>query len=478
MKKVKYKYDPQLTRDQNHAVEHFLSSYRNFVESEQSTWCYSLSGYAGTGKTYLISELIKQLSKHNVLVRVAVTAPTNKSVRVLCEKLQSLIPPDILDRMGVNFGTIHSFLKLYPDKKPDGTVEFRVKETNPNKIPIKQYNLVIVDECSMIGTELMNLINSTVRDKTGIVYVGDIAQLPPVERDTISDTFACKYQSSLCQIVRQQSENGIINLSLSIRERYHSGERTRMTHVLDHENDQVQFVPQTQAVEMVVRDVTQSRIDSRILCYTNRAVKQYNQLIHDLIYGPDSEQFVIGERVIVHAPYMLFDTHTEVDIITGTGDMLITSEECTLVSQNPDTVHLHGHAIPIQHMRLKRDMTPESIVDVIVPDNWDSVNQLINHHFSQWRTYKNLAQNEKDPSRRRIYNQEAKQNSSAAWDLKERFLQLRHAYAMTVHKSQGSTFGRVYVDWNDVNWIRDVNMFNQCMYVAITRPASDLFFLV
>ena len=477
MKAVKFKHTQQFTDDQNNAINHFLNSYFQYNRTGDNCWCYSLSGYAGTGKTYIIAELLQQLYKHNVIVPVALTAPTNKAVGVLCDRIQSLVPNHVMDLLSVNFGTIHSFLKLEPDKKPDGTLEFKVKESDPNKIPIRSYRLVIVDECSMIGTELKNLIDATIRCSTVIVYVGDIAQLPPVEKDTISDTFSCKYGYQLSQTVRQKSDNQIIKMTMDIREKYHGNIRTTLQDILIHEGADIQFVPASVVVDAVVKDVQEKRIDSRILCYTNRAVTEYNRLIHERVYGTDSDIFMVGERAIVHAPYRLFNTKTQNDIISGTGELLINSEECIICDSIDDEAHIHGHIIPIKHLRLRRDMDPHSIVDAIVPIDTEYVDGLIKEHFAQWRKNKQLSIKAQTTREQRLYRDAAKKHSDAAWDMKERFLQLRHSYAMTVHKSQGSTFDRVYVDWNDINYIRDIDMFNQCLYVASTRPSKDLVIL-
>ena len=54
------------------------------------------------------------------------------------------------------------------------------------------------------------------------------------------------------------------------------------------------------------------------------------------------------------------------------------------------------------------------------------------------------------------------------------FLNLRHAYAITSHKSQGSTFHTVFVDFPDMTRIRDAATFNRALYVAVTRASTHL----
>jgi exodeoxyribonuclease-5 len=67
-----------------------------------------------------------------------------------------------------------------------------------------------------------------------------------------------------------------------------------------------------------------------------------------------------------------------------------------------------------------------------------------------------------------------------AWALKGAFANISHAYAMTVHKAQGSTFDTVLIDWDDLQVAarRDPVQAARLMYVAVTRAASNVCILV
>lgn len=57
------------------------------------------------------------------------------------------------------------------------------------------------------------------------------------------------------------------------------------------------------------------------------------------------------------------------------------------------------------------------------------------------------------------------------------FLDLRHSYACTVHKAQGSTYDTVYVDLDDLyKAIRNKDMYNRLLYVAVSRAAKKVVF--
>ena len=61
------------------------------------------------------------------------------------------------------------------------------------------------------------------------------------------------------------------------------------------------------------------------------------------------------------------------------------------------------------------------------------------------------------------------------WEFKEAFHKLRHAYAITAHRSQGSTYDTAFVDWRDILLNRNRGEAFRCLYVACTRPKRRLF---
>ena len=56
------------------------------------------------------------------------------------------------------------------------------------------------------------------------------------------------------------------------------------------------------------------------------------------------------------------------------------------------------------------------------------------------------------------------------WALKELFHEIKYAYAITAHRSQGSTYEQVFVDYQDILYNRNRKEAFQCLYVACSRP--------
>ena len=138
-----------------------------------------LTGGPGTGKSFVIHEIVQRFSG-----RVCVCAPTGKAVSLLREKL----PCDV--------GTLHHVLGIKSGKD----LIFLQK-----KLP---YDMVIVDECSMIDVALWAALLRNLRKEARLILVGDPHQLPPVEAGPIF--------GELCRFMKKKKQ-GFVELTTCMR---------------------------------------------------------------------------------------------------------------------------------------------------------------------------------------------------------------------------------------------------------------------
>ncbi|EGQ62241.1 DNA helicase, partial [Acidithiobacillus sp. GGI-221] len=107
-----------------------------------------LSGYAGTGKTWLLVQLIMAANNQ----RVAVCAPTHKAVAVITTKLAESKP------IGkIWSGTLHALLGLRLREDRDGGMQMDLDRQDKGTY-FEDYDLVVIDEASMVGTQLLSYI--------------------------------------------------------------------------------------------------------------------------------------------------------------------------------------------------------------------------------------------------------------------------------------------------------------------------------
>lgn len=423
-----------------------------------------VKGYAGTGKTTLVSKLICHLAELQDLhySRIAIAAPTNKAVKVLREKIPTV------QNMTIEYGSIHSFAGMRMIERENGEQE--CKKQGDSKL--HEYGLVIIDEASMISDDLFRIVVSCIRTFTKVIFVGDPAQLPPVGQGTQSQVFQkVQMQATLSEVVRQAQDNPIIRLSMAIREAIEANRimsprdiASNLPSPSEPANACLANGGQETIINWTLYEINRA-VDCRIIAYTNAQVTRYNQEIHETLHGITECMFVPGERVIVHEQT---EARSEFGLAT-----LHTSEELEVIAVEQKN-HPRWKDIDAFHLTLKRDNNDE--VTCYFPADQDQLEQTISSTFKLWREYKQAteaAQRNRNPDWPMLEEQ-AKQHSSKAWAMRKAFANLRHCYAITAHKSQGSTFDTAIIDYNDLAKIRTPFDFNRALYVAITRPRNNL----
>ncbi len=166
----------------------------------------SVAGFAGTGKTTLISEFRKSLFKENDNLYVAFVTFTGKASTVIQEKLNKNECNYPTDYVGTIHRLIYEPVFGWDRKGKKIIVEWK-------RAPYLYQNLIIIDEASMVSTELFNDLSSY---GIPIVAFGDHGQLAPVNGETTS--LIKNPDFILTKIHRQAESNPIISLSRYIRD--------------------------------------------------------------------------------------------------------------------------------------------------------------------------------------------------------------------------------------------------------------------
>ena len=185
------------TKDQDSAI----TSINRWGEGTEKI--FVLSGYAGTGKTTLIKKFIDDKVKDGV--KVSISAPNHKAKKVISR---------IIYRDAV---TLHSLLGL--------RMGVQLSEFNPhnpifqqekNKSTFHLYELVVIDEASMIKSYFFDLIWYTI-ENTKVRFMGDPAQLPPVNEDN-PPVFSLDVDNfKLEKIIRQIDSNALLDVFTDVR---------------------------------------------------------------------------------------------------------------------------------------------------------------------------------------------------------------------------------------------------------------------
>lgn len=409
-----------------------LDALDAFVRGQEKL--YLLTGYAGTGKTTLLQQFISSLRVHGDRRKVVLSAFSNKATKVLATMAEQW-------QLEVDTMTCCTLLGLKPIiNENTGNQEFLPDRQQRSQV--ERYHLVIVDECSMVNEELWELLVQAVSNLYGhtqILFVGDPAQLPPVNEPESACFRQIHHKSELTEVVRYGGAIGVVaedirrNLTRAHLPRLHSDTNADYTEgcfVLPRQ------VWETLMLKAFTSESYRSNPDQvRALAYTNRRVAQLNQIIRREIYGSAALRFVAGERLIAVNPCL------EEDAI-----ILPTSAECEVIEVEQG----RDREWPIWHL-------------------------FVETEDQRLRMLRVLHESGQQQMSRRLDELAREKRWMEFWDLRQRFHAVDYAYSLTIHKSQGSTFQDVFVDIPSMAANRKVIERNQLCYVAFTRAAKRLF---
>lgn len=419
------------------------AAVKQALEAVTKNRTHLLTGYAGVGKTVVLQVLTIILLNRNL--HVALCAPTHQAVAVLGRKLKAA------KIEGVICVTLASLLSLSPKPKGDRLVFTRRKKPEPIGADI-----VLIDECSMIDSDVMRFIRLYIKGR-GILFSGDPAQLPPVG-EIASESFATKRRSHLDEIVRQAVGNPIISTAYRIRSQQGGAAdwswccpaRTSQGGVYVPGDELERWMERAFTSEQFAKDPTAFRY----LAWTNRRVADINARVRVWRYGDDIETpFVRDERALLRAP-----------IVKDESIVANTNEESTVLQIDEEDYNwrvprrgdLSGWmaTIPVWKMRLRRDDHTEFDAHMI---RNDAVYSRAMHRI-------------------RV---EADITTGRWMDLhvmKQFFGNFQAIYARTVHTAQGETHKHTFLDVRDIRQRERSNLLEtqQLCYVGATRPTTSL----
>lgn len=387
-----------------------------------------LKAAAGTGKTFLVGKLLEELIEAGF--SVCATAPTNKAVGVLKKK----IPKQCSAK------TTYNLLNLRVAYSEENWLETYISQDEDEII--ESYNFVVIDECSMIDETVLQYLFD-IPNKPFLLFVGDPAQLPPVQSENnLSPVFELSdFETvTMTEVMRQKENSPILSLASAIR---NSQKRFFPFAIKGYENGI--------ELEIINKDDSRELSGIPILAWRNDRVKNYNQGFHTLNHPNAREPFCIGEYIIFDKPYRM-----------GLAD-IYNGQEGKIVDIDTG-FHPYFHHVAVWNITLMIEEQDKNFTEKFVYvaiDKRDIEKKLTELH-KKW-----LACKSKEGKRFIL-------NEAILWE--ESFASISLSYAITVHKSQGSTFDTVLVDLQDLSANRS-EQYNKLLYTAITRPSESLLLL-
>jgi len=453
-----------LTKDQEESLELFCE----WMKPPYSFQPFVMKGFAGSGKTYLSMKLLKKVDDLGLCWTVV--APTHKAVGVLREGLrrESLQPTWFPS-------TIHRLLRLKLKRQADLET---CEKTDQTESSLENLGLVLIDEASMIDSKLLEITLECARcNSTRLVFVGDPAQLPPVG-ESVSSVFLMKraVNTELKEVVRHQGP--VLKLAKIIRDGQMPCDQPPILPIINTKKGNVGILERNIWLEKAKSALRLSSLDddhdrARILCYTNRIVDNLVPHARRSIHGDMADQYpVLPGEVLISRKAVMVNASLNGDDLGEEPDILISSNrEMVVEDVIPNNLDLASLGI---HHELENPLPIiETQIAKVTCDQKEFSLRLMPQIGSKPRVDLDFVLNDLSKKAREKGNK----NSSSIWKLfffiRDSFASLGPASVLTIHRSQGSTFGEVFIT-SDVFWPKDIEFRRRLVYVAVSRASKGV----
>lgn len=456
-----------------------LNEMDRFMKSNETSM--TLSGYAGTGKTSLMEIIAKKgQTQHRPVI---FCASTNKAAAVLNDRVS---------KAGFKATTLNKTFGINVMIDPESN-SYNARNLI-NQVVEKEIipgSIIFIDEASMINEENYRIINDIAkRMGLKIIYVGDSAQLAPVNEDKISKVFRNGEGKviTLTQVERTD-DNAILKEATELRNGNHlsgissfNDKGEGVAYISPNHQDKINNI-----IANYVKGLKQDPNYFRILAYTNKAVSAYNNKVRELL-GYTSPTPQVGEpmmgynqwgydwrtksyRFINSEAYKVVNTSKPIKMAIKVGNAVYTMEAIPITLE--DSI---GHVDTFNYMDIKSNPQNRQVATILA----NEVKAL----WAKWRiaygkTAKTTIQQEINRINEFLFINDDIEDENAPIKNGQKAVLAKKVidfgYAMTVHKSQGSTFTNVLMDDVDIATVallKKNNTNNAANAMAVANPGE------
>lgn len=452
-------------KEQQSAIVNAVSFLKTNTDPTQY---YVIEGKAGTGKTTIAKEILKEFEDEQIYV----AAVSHKAKGVIKSSFGD-------DTRGKKFFSIAGLLGMKGINDNDTqTTKFQVGL----KVPLLDNPpaLLVIDEASMITEDVLKKIiniNSSLSRPFQMLFLGDIGQIQPIRdeqsefyrthKDLLnkkSDIFNSKHKSKLITRVRQGEANPILPYADYFWEnsQKENPELNPTQHIVRNNQitDKGSLLFSNSESEVLnsvikaVKNAVEKGLTNhvKIVTYHVNEKTELNQKIHEALFGKDSD-YSKGDMLILNSPYDLPDVNATME----------NSSEIQIKSiQDEDTDEFGVHTLYLETNGTAYTRTGNEQKDCVIQVVSRNDIGLYNQKLQELASY----------AKRQTNRALKKQAWSDFWEYKGRYADVDFGYAITAHKSQGSTYDIVVVDEKDImGTIATSNQEkSELIYTALTRP--------
>lgn len=448
----KFPYEP------THGQTQFFKALDPFFElTDIDRPILLLRGYAGTGKTTIVSALVQFLPIFNY--KYVLMAPTGRAAKVMSNYAKRLAL------------TIHKKIYRQTAEAGSGEMNFSLQKNNHQK------TLFIIDEASMLSDDkgfgsssLLDDVVSYVFQNEGnkILFIGDDAQLPPVGKVTSAGLDASHLRSTygaevietiLTEVMRQAQGSGILHNATLLRAE------------LLKNDFKIKFI--TQEYKDIFR-MTGERLEdglryaydkygvenTAIICRSNKNAVQYNEYIRRQIHFMEGE-LEAGDFLMIVKNNYVYQTEDTPGGFLANGDFM---EVVKVINFE----EMYGLRFADLEIRLTDYENLPNLQVKVILDTLHSPGPSLNS--DEYRSlYNQVAEDYMDLATK------TERKAAIKKDPYLNALQIKFAYALTCHKSQGGQWSAIFVDQGYLTDEMVNREYIRWLYTAITRSTKELF---
>jgi ATP-dependent exoDNAse (exonuclease V) alpha subunit len=437
-----------------------LNTFKDFM-LDTSAWDMYVTGSAGTGKTTALKEVVEFCHENNI--SYVVCAYTHKACRVLATKLPE----------NAKIATLHSYLKKVPRINTDAEHRDNI-QTNVKIKESERVSVILIDEFSMVGErDLMDIRYLQDSDYDGepstkVVYIGDLNQLPPV-KDQMAIVPTGDYVVKLTKIHRQASGNPLLE-PLAALVSYIEGMADPAPLLANSH-----FIRSLSTNELVRRFIMDK--ESKVfLTYTNEKVQLLNQLVKGYNEPKSGDEIFCAQNR---------ETYTYIDTIPADHIRyieLFNGETLALNSKYRTLEFLKSESL-CEFYNVETDDDSVFIAATFGTHNYKRQLDVLGQEAVKMNNQIKAECKTVDPAEwcRKNPTHKLARARALAWrrylSYKDCVWCLDFPFAMTIHKSQGSTFDNVYLDAENLAICKatDFMLYLKLFYVAISRAANKVY---
>ena len=433
-----------------------------FIDNNYQRGLFIIKGYAGTGKTSIVSALARHLRKSFQGFRLM--APTGRAAKVLGKY------------SGFRSATVHQSI-YYAVTGAGGGLMLSLKENKAKN------TIFIIDEASMIpdetssskggGRNLLYDIMEYVYNNKGckLIFIGDTAQLPPVgipmspalDPQYLKNAFSLDILNiELDEVVRQDEQSGILSNATLLRQHINNENYIPPFFDIYGQKDVINLP----GIELI--DELQSAYDFQgfdntvIITRSNKRANQYNEAIRNRILYREEKINAGDYLMVVKNNYFWLEDDSKAGFLAN-GDIM----ELMSVQKMEE---MYGFLFADVVVRLV-DYPDEREVEIkLLLDSLDRETPALSYEDNN-KLYKAVLEDYMDvptiSKRKELIRQNQYFNA----------VQVKFAYALTCHKTQGGQWHTVFVDQGYMTEERMNKEYLRWLYTATTRATDRLFFI-